>query len=39
MLKLARNAFADYGEFYYVDKIIKSDYIVSLYNIQKTLTF
>jgi len=39
MLKLARNAFANYGEFYYVDKIMKWDYIVFLYNLQKTLTF
>lgn len=39
MLKLTRNALADYGEFYYGEEVIKWDYIVSLYKIQKKLTF
>jgi len=39
MLKLARNALADYKEFCCDNKVIKWNYIVSLYNLQNKLTF
>lgn len=39
MLKLARNALADYGKFRCYDKAIKWNYIVSLYKFQNKLTF
>lgn len=39
MLKLARNALADYGEFQYNNKVNKWNYIVHLYKLQRKLTF
>lgn len=39
MLKLARNALADYREFEYNKKSTKWDYIVRLHTLQKSLTF
>lgn len=39
MLKLGRNALADYGEFEYNGKSIKWIYIVLLHRLQKLLTF
>lgn len=39
MIKLARNAIADYGTFTYNGQCIKWEYITQLYNLQKKLTF
>lgn len=39
MLKIGRNALADYGEFEYSGKSIKWIYIVLLHRFQKLLTF
>lgn len=39
MIKLGRNALADYGEFQCDDKTIKWEYIVRLHTLQKQLTF
>jgi len=39
MLKLARNALADYTQFESVEGFIKWDYIIQLHTLQKQLTF